>query len=77
MSADGSGIGELGQQMGSAGRAIAARLLSSPFVPFGMGLVFDAGDGTFWQLRLAQNPDGTLYLGADGKPTIELVQVTI
>jgi hypothetical protein len=77
MSNDGAGLGALGVQMGSAGRAIGTRLLDSVFVPYGKGMIFDSNDGRFWQLRLAQNADGTLYVGEDGKPTIELIEVAI
>lgn len=66
----------IGVQNTPGGVAAGPKLLASLFVPAGMGLVFtNPDDGTFWQLRLAQNPDGTTYIGEDSKPTIELIQV--
>lgn len=56
---------------------VAGPLLRSPlFIPHGISLVFEADNGTFWQLALAQNANGSTYYGEDGKPTIELLQVT-
>lgn len=62
-------------QNGSGGGPVGPKILGSIFIPFGMGAVFNSGDGRFWQLRLAQNPDGTLFIGGDAKPTIELIEV--
>lgn len=59
----------------SQGHPYGPKLLGSVEVPYGMGLVFLDASGNKWQLRLAQNADGTTYLGDDGKPTIEIIQV--
>lgn len=78
MSADGSGVGALGRQMGSAGIDIGAKLLSPLFVEAGKGaLVFQDSNGAWWMLRLAQNADGSTWFDENGRPVTELVQVAI
>lgn len=65
---------------GSNGSPLGPELAASMFVPAGYGIVFTRGDvtpNTYWQLRLALNADGTTFIGADGSPTVELIQVTI
>ena len=57
------------------GKVIGPQLNASLVVPYNMGLAFADPNGNFWQFRLAQNADGSLYVGPDGKPTVELIQV--
>jgi hypothetical protein len=70
----------LDAQEGTNGSPVGPLLTASIFVPPGYGVVFTRGDvvpATYWQLRLALNPDGTTFIGEDNKPTIELIQVNI
>lgn len=62
-------------QINSGGTVAGAALEGSLFVRPEFGLVFIDDAGNFWKLRLAQNPNGTTFIGDDGKPTIELIQV--
>ncbi|HXT00363.1 MAG TPA: hypothetical protein VN915_06785 [Elusimicrobiota bacterium] len=77
MGADGNGIGELGQQMGSAGRNVGPKINQAVFVAPGAGFVWQDSNGAWWQERLAQNADGTTYFDETGRPTFELVPVSI
>ena len=51
------------------------RLQGPLFVPDGMGVIFTAPDGTFWQLMLAKDADGNLILDDNSVPTLGLIQV--
>lgn len=67
-------------QQGSAGSPVGPRLNASLFVPPGYNVVF-LSDATaterYWALRLARNSDGTEFVGTNGKPTLELIEVKI
>jgi hypothetical protein len=76
--AEGNGVAVLGEQIGSAGRMVGAKLLSPLFVPAGMGsIVFQDSNGAWWMQRLVQNADGTTWFDENGRPATELVQVAI
>lgn len=65
------------QQPDGRGGYSGPRLQGSLFVPSGMGIIFQDSNGLYWQLRLAQNADGTTFFGTDSRPTPELIQVTL
>lgn len=65
------------QQPNTRGGIAGAKAEASLFFPLGMGPVFQDSNGKWWQLRLAQNPDGTTYIQEDGKPTPELIEVEL
>lgn len=73
----GKGAEYLDTQNGTAGSPVGPRLTASIFVPPGYNVVYESDAGTFWALRLARNADGTEFVGDDGKPTMELIQVRI
>jgi hypothetical protein len=64
-------------QKTSGGTVAGARLEGTLFVQYGMGIAFIDENGRFWQLRLAQNPNGSTFIGDDGKPTLELIEVGV
>ena len=47
------------------------------FFNLGDGIVLIDTSGNRWQLSLARNADGTTFIGDDGRPTIELIQVAL
>lgn len=65
------------QQQTTAGGIAGPRLDATLFIRKGFGFAFQDDAGAWWQLRLAENEDGTTWYGSDGKPTIELIQVAI
>ena len=65
------------QQPDGRGGYSGPRLQGPLFIPAGFGLVFTDLRGRRWQLGLALNADGTQYYGDDGKPTLELNEVTL
>jgi hypothetical protein len=74
---DDDGLNFLGTQRSPQGRAIGPKLLGTLFVPHGYGVAWIDSNGAFWQMRLALNADGTTAFDEDGRPTTELIQITI
>jgi hypothetical protein len=65
------------QKIGSGGTPIGPRLRGSIFVPLGIGVVYEDGQGGYWMQRLARNADGTALLDENGNPALELQKVNI
>ncbi len=64
-------------EYGASGSPQCLKLKTSIVVPSGVGIIWKSSDGKYWQERQALNADGSTFYDENGKPTLEINQVTL